>query len=106
MREKRPAYNLISNNCQNFALLLLDAIKVGQVKQFGSSSAIYQALVGPGEVKDLFADDTPVQTEPEPQQPVGVRPSLQHQDTVQVAQQVMEEHTTKLDTHHHSLFSH
>jgi hypothetical protein len=102
MRQKRPAYNLISNNCQNFALLLLDAIKVGQVKQFGSSSAIYQALVGPGVVKDLFEDDAPVVVQ---QQPDGVRPPLQHQDTVQVAQQVMEEHTTKLDTHHHGLFS-
>jgi hypothetical protein len=101
MRSKRPAYNLISNNCQNFALLLLDSIKVGQVKHFGSSSEIYQRLVGPGEVKDLFADDSPVQA----QQPVEEMLPLQHQDTVQAAQQVMDEHTTKLDTHHHSLFS-
>jgi hypothetical protein len=106
MREKRPAYNLISNNCQNFALLLLDAIKVGQIRQFGSTSSVYQKLVGPGAVKDLFQDDaTPVQTDPA----MGEMPPLQHADTVSVAAQVMEDNTTKLDTHeqhkHHGFFS-
>ncbi|KAI0475258.1 hypothetical protein GGR56DRAFT_675405 [Xylariaceae sp. FL0804] len=56
MREKRPAYNLISNNCQNFAVMMLDAIQVGAHKQFATSFAVYKAAIGAGSIKDLFAD--------------------------------------------------
>lgn len=98
MREKRPAYNIISNNCQNFAELMLDAIQVGAHQQFATSFAVYQKATGRGEIKDLFVDNHPdEQVDP-------ARPELHRQDTVQNAQQVMEEHTTKLDNHH-SFFS-
>jgi hypothetical protein len=99
MRAKRPAYNLISNNCQNFALLMLDAIKVGAHREFATSFAVYQRTIGAGRVKDLFVD-----THPE-EQVDQTRPELHRYDTVQVAAQVMDENTTKLDDHH-SIFSH
>lgn len=99
MREKRPAYNVISNNCQNYAVLLLDAIQVGAHQQFATSFAVYQAATGAGTIKDLFVDK-----HPEEQKVDSDRPELHRMDTVQNAQQVMEEHTTKLDDHH-SLFS-
>ncbi|TVY81670.1 hypothetical protein LSUE1_G005933 [Lachnellula suecica] len=98
MRTKRPAYNLISNNCQNYAVLLLDAIQVGAHRQFGTTFAIYQAATGAGTIKDLFADK-----HPEEQAPAEAledeRPGLHRTDTVQNAQQVMDENTTKLDNH-------
>ncbi|TVY85610.1 hypothetical protein LAWI1_G008618, partial [Lachnellula willkommii] len=110
MREKRPAYNLISNNCQNFAVLLLDAIQVGAHRQFATSFAVYSAATGAGTIKGLFADSHPEEQkveaheEAEPGQPERPeRPELYRMDTVQNAQQVMDEHTTKLDNHR-SLF--
>ncbi|KFY24459.1 hypothetical protein V493_05226 [Pseudogymnoascus sp. VKM F-4281 (FW-2241)] len=98
MRSTRPAYNIISNNCQNFAVLLLDAIKIGAHKEFATTFAVYQAATGAGRIKDLFVDEHP--EEQQDQQ----RPTLHHQDTTQNAQQVMEENTTKLDNHQ-SFFS-
>lgn len=104
MREKRPAYNVISNNCQNYAVLMLDAIQVGAHHEFATSFAIYQTATGFGSIKDLFVDKHPeeqkVDGEVDPD-----RPALHRMDTVQNAQQVMEENTTKLDDHH-SLFGH
>jgi hypothetical protein len=97
MRGKRPAYNLISNNCQSFALLMLDAIQIGAHKEFATSFAVYQRATGAGTINDLFLDTHPEETADQQM------PTLQHQNTVQVAQQVMEENTTKLDNHH-SLF--
>ena len=98
MREKRPAYNIISNNCQNFAVAMLDAIQIGAHRQFATSFAVYQAATSAGEIKDLFVDKHPdEQADPD-------MPALHRTDTVQQAQQVMEENTTKLDNHH-SLFS-
>jgi hypothetical protein len=94
MREKRPGYNLINNNCQNFAVTMLDAIKIGAHKEFATTFAIYQRATGVGKIKDLFAE-APEKTADEEDMP-----GLQHQDTVQVAQQVMEENTTTLDAHH------
>ncbi|TVY44739.1 hypothetical protein LSUB1_G002971, partial [Lachnellula subtilissima] len=105
MREKRPAYNLISNNCQNFAVLLLDAIQVGAHRQFATSFAVYSAATGAGTIKDLFADAHPEEQkvhEPEEAERPE-RPELYRMDTVQNAQQVMDENTTKLDNHR-SLF--
>jgi len=56
IRATRPGYNLISNNCQTYVLQLLDAIKVSQVKEFGTTLAVYERLFGTGKVADLFVD--------------------------------------------------
>jgi hypothetical protein len=98
MRAKRPAYNVISNNCQNFAVLMLDAIQIGAHHEFATTFAIYQAATGAGMIKDLFVDK-----HPEEQRVDTGRPELRRTDTVQNAQQVMEANTTTLDDHH-SLF--
>ncbi len=98
MREKRPAYNLINNNCQNYALLLLDAIQIGAHIEFATSFAVYQRATGAGSIKDLFVDQ-----HPEEQKIDAAPPGFHRTNTVQNAQQVMEENTTKLDNHH-SLF--
>ncbi|KAF9878281.1 cytochrome P450 [Colletotrichum karsti] len=55
IRERQPAYNLITNNCQTYALQLLDAIKVDGQKDFGTTLAVYHRLTGHGKVMDLFA---------------------------------------------------
>src|SRR3978361_44201 len=107
MRTKRPAYNLISNNCQNFALELLNAIQIGAHRQFASTFAIYQRATGKGSIEDLFVDKHPEeqqQNEAEEQETDDLNrpPRLQHTSTMQTAQQVMDEQTTKLDRHHHS----
>ncbi|KAB5559604.1 hypothetical protein GE09DRAFT_61520 [Coniochaeta sp. 2T2.1] len=93
MREKRPAYNLINNNCQNFALLMLDAIQVGARahREFASTFAIYQRATGEGKISDLFVQTTEEVDDAEEGKP---------ETAVQVAQQVMEDNTTKLDNHH------
>src|ERR1700759_936929 len=93
MREKRPAYNIISNNCQNFALLMLDAIQVGAHREFATSFAVYQRATGAGTINDLFVDKHPEEQ------------LDQEHPTIQLAQQFMEDNTTKLDNHH-SLLSH
>lgn len=100
MREKRPAYNLINNNCQNFALLMLDAIQVGATahREFASTFAIYQRATGAGKISDLF-----VQEPGEAAQIAEPEGAPSEESAVQLAQQVMEDNTTKLD-HHHSLF--
>ena len=90
IREKRPAYNLISNNCQTYVLQLLDAIKVGMRKEFGTSRAVYERLVGPGTVQELFYN-------PEVKDQPGEAPSASP-GTVSLAEQVMNENTTQLDT--------
>ena len=112
MRTARPAYNIISNNCQNFAVALLDAIQIGAHREFATSFAVYQAATGKGAIKDLFVDRHPeeqvdhqlgivnenVNVNVEGQETEGL--DLRRQDTVAQAQQVMEENTTKLDDHH------
>jgi hypothetical protein len=94
MREKRPAYNVISNNCQNFAVLLLDAIQIGAHQDFATAFAVYQRATGAGTIQDLFIDH-----HPEEQKIDATPPGFHRTDTVQNAQQVMEENTTKLDNH-------
>jgi hypothetical protein len=94
MREKRPAYNIISNNCQNYAVLLLDAIQIGAHEKFATSFAVYQAATGAGTIKDLFANK-----HLEEQEVTLERLELQQTNTVQNAQEVMEANTTKLDNH-------
>lgn len=92
IREKTPAYNLISNNCQTYALQLLDAIKVGARKEFGTTLAVYDRMLGPGKVADLFNKDG---TDP------NVLPPKHDDDenTVGLAQQLMNDNTAQLDTH-------
>jgi hypothetical protein len=115
MRTARPAYNIISNNCQNFAVALLDAIQIGAHREFATSFAVYQAATGKGAIKDLFIDRHPeeqvdhglgivdenvnVNVEGREEMQGGLD-HLRRQDTVAQAQQVMEENTTKLDDHH------
>lgn len=96
MRQTRPAYNLISNNCQNFACNLLDKIQVGAHKEFATSFSVYQRATGDGDIMDLWEDK-----HPEEQQNLDAdeeaMPKSKRQNTLQVAQQVMDENTTKLD---------
>lgn len=98
MREKRPAYNLLDNNCQNFALNFLDKIRVGKHRDFATSFNVYQRAIGAGAIKDLFVDDHPDDKPETADEDAGLGPE-QH-DTVKTAQQVMDENTTKLDDHH------
>ncbi|KHN93911.1 uncharacterized protein MAM_08218 [Metarhizium album ARSEF 1941] len=91
IREKQPGYNLITNNCQTYALQLLDAIKVGSKKEFGTTLAVYERLIGPGKVKDLFVDVQPAESQPID----GEHPQ---ENTVSMAQQVMHDNTAQLDT--------
>jgi hypothetical protein len=97
MREKRPAYNLISNNCQNYAVLLLDAIQIGAHREFATSFAVYQAATGAGTISNLFKDTHPEEQRLEGEVAAGV--PLGRVDTVHTAQQVMDQETTKLDNH-------
>ena len=94
MREKRPAYNVISNNCQNFAVSMLDAIQIGAHVEFATSFAVYQRATGAGTIKDLFNNPHPEEQKIDPE-----KPGLHRTDTVQNAQQVMDEQTTKIDNH-------
>ncbi len=95
MREERPAYNIISNNCQNFAVALLEAIQLGKHQEFATSFAVYQRATGAGTIKDLFLDHHPEEQEGKEEN----RPDFHRTETVQNAQQVMDENTTKLDNH-------
>jgi len=61
LRTERPAYNLISNNCQTFALALLAAIQVGSSREFATSYEVYRKAIGPGSVAGLFAPDADAQ---------------------------------------------
>ena len=106
MRSKRPAYNLISNNCQNFATALLEAIQIGAHKEFATTFAVYQRATGKGTIKDLFEDRHPEEqhqqvVEEQQTDELDRPPRIQHTDTMQTAYQVMNEQTTQLDKHHH-----
>ncbi|OAR01214.1 hypothetical protein LLEC1_00170 [Akanthomyces lecanii] len=98
IREKAPAYNLISNNCQTYALQLLDAIKVGTRKEFGTTLAVYDRMFGPGKVADLFSYDSQM---PADDNNHGVLPpgDDDNENTVGLAQKLMHDHTAQLDTH-------
>lgn len=101
IRQKQPAYNLISNNCQTYVLELLNAIKVGVDQEIGTTLAVYERLVGPGKVKDLFTTTVEVQDESTgalaPSRP-DAPAQTQKQDSVSFAQQVMHDNTTQLNT--------
>ncbi|GAP87332.2 hypothetical protein SAMD00023353_2700810 [Rosellinia necatrix] len=90
MRKKQKGYNLITNNCQNFALNMLDAIQIGRQREFGTALAIFQRTTGEGRISDLFLKELPEAEEQDEKTPDQV---------VQHASEVMDENTTKLDTH-------
>lgn len=98
MKETRAAYNLINNNCQNFAMNLLEKVRIGQHREFATSYSVYQRAIGAGSIQDLFVDDHPDEKPETADQ--EVKPGLPHHDTLQTAQQVMDDNTTKLDKHH------
>ncbi len=106
MRQKRPAYNLISNNCQNFALFMLDAIQVGKHHEFGTAFSVYQRATGEGKISDLFASTAPDEpdvvtaTEEDTDDSMAQKKSDYFQGIIDFAKKVMDENTTKLDTHH------
>lgn len=86
LRETKPAYNLITNNCQTYALLLLDAIKAEGEAKFPTTQNVYDRLTGPGKVLDLFQPPSDVPHDPE-----------QGQETVMNAQSLMTDHTNQVD---------
>ncbi|KAK5658044.1 hypothetical protein OQA88_2600 [Cercophora sp. LCS_1] len=122
MRTQRPAYNLISNNCQTFALALLDAIQVGSSRKFATSHAVYRKAIGPGSIADLFAHEVDeaaaaeavseaeadakgeaqaAAEEKEEEEVAGVPvASRKYRGIVEFAKKLMDENTTKLDNHH------
>jgi hypothetical protein len=96
MRQSRPAYNLISNNCQNYATNLLSAIQIGAHKEFATVFTVYQRATGKGSINDLWEDKHPEEQEvDEPEM------KIHRVNTVANAQQVMQENTTQLDHHDH-----
>ena len=100
MREKRAAYNLISNNCQNFAVNLLSNIQTGAHQEFATSFAVYQRATGEGSINDLWTAK-PAEGEAESlKNDEEEKTKAKRQDTLNLAQQVMDENTTKLDQDH------
>ncbi|KAI0194590.1 hypothetical protein F4808DRAFT_441349 [Astrocystis sublimbata] len=91
MRMKQKGYNLITNNCQNFALNMLDAIQIGKQREFGTAMAIFQRATGEGKISDLFLTTELPETEEQDDKPPD--------QVVQNASKVMDEKTTKLDVH-------
>jgi hypothetical protein len=108
IRERQPTYNLITNNCQTYVLQLLDAIKVGVNKEFGTTLAVYERVFGPGKIKDLFeGEEKPedqqqqqIEQGGEPGAEPGTQPPMHpgRSDTVNLAQDVMNQNTNQLDT--------
>ncbi|KAK4102638.1 hypothetical protein N658DRAFT_343826 [Parathielavia hyrcaniae] len=99
MRQKKPGYNLISNNCQNFALMMLDAIQIGgdaARTDFATTLAVVQTATGSGKIRDLFAE------KPEGEQAALMEQTEKENPIVALAKRLMDENTTKLDKHHHA----
>jgi hypothetical protein len=97
MRRKKAAYNIISNNCQNFALRMLDAIQIGAAPrtQFATTLAVVQTATGRGRIRDLFAEKPPAEQ-------VFIEATKKESPIVALAKRLMDEHTTKLDSHRHA----
>ncbi|KAF5025383.1 hypothetical protein F66182_2548 [Fusarium sp. NRRL 66182] len=72
--------------------MLLDAIEVGVSKEFGTTLAVYERLLGPGKVQDLFDGGE------RPQEPLQENAKLGRSNTVSFANDVMNDNTTQLDT--------
>ncbi|KAL2160910.1 hypothetical protein VTH06DRAFT_1108 [Thermothelomyces fergusii] len=98
MRERKRAYNLISNNCQHFALHMLDAIQLGAAERtdFATTLAVVRAATGSGRIRDLFAEEKP----PGEQQAALERADKEN-PIVALAKRLMDQHTKKLDIHSH-----
>ena len=79
---------------------MLDAIQIGAHREFATSFAVYQAATGDGSIKDLFEDKHPEEQKTDIEQGEGGKegkPEFKRTDTVQNAQIVMDQNTTKLD---------
>jgi hypothetical protein len=107
MRQKQPGYNLISNNCQIFALQLLGAIQVGKHREFATSFAIYtEAIKSPSKVVAFFKTQAEELPDGETEQQAGTTTegaSTSGRPPSEVsahAVQVMEQNTTHVDDHH------
>lgn len=87
-------YNLISNNCQTYALQLLDAIKAGSRKEFGTTLAVYDRMFGPGKVADLFDKEHQQAADGKDS---GAASAEDEENSVGLAQQVMNDNTAQLD---------
>ncbi|KAF7299769.1 hypothetical protein HMN09_00982800 [Mycena chlorophos] len=96
MRAKQAAYNLISNNCQSFALQMLDAIQIGNHREFATSYEVYRAALGHGDMAALFRSQANQLPPPEQEQEAEKPPGR----VMEHAHKVMDENTTKLDEHH------
>ena len=96
MRDQRPAYNLISNNCQNFAVNLLDNIQLGATREFATTFEIYRRATGKGSIKDLFVDEQSGAASAALEEDEGQIPKSKRQKTIFHARRVMDENTTKL----------
>ena len=79
---------------------MLDAIQIGAHREFATTFAIYQRATGSGTIKDLFIDKHPEEQKNDDVTDDPARPQPHRTDTVQTAQQVMDEHTTKIDNHY------
>ena len=96
MRDKQAAYSLISNNCQNFATNLLDAIQIGAHREFATSFAVYQRATGEGAIEDLFVDKHPEDENLKADEEEKAKPD--RKNTAQLGQEIMDEKTTVLDS--------
>ena len=95
MRARKAAYNLINNNCQNFAMNLLNTIQVGKHREFGTSFSVYQRVTGKGRIMDLFA---PEEVAGDPNQSLA-EGHAEHDNVMQHAQEVINENTTSISVH-------
>lgn len=79
---------------------MLDAIQIGAHHEFATSFEVYQRATGAGTIMELFVDKHPEEQQIQNGELPDSRPELHRFNTVQNAQQVMDENTTKLDDHH------
>ena len=96
MREKQAGYNLISNNCQNFATNLLDNIQLGAHREFATIFEIYLGATGECKIDELFVDKHPEDENLKADEDEKAKP--EKQNTAQYAQQLMDEKTPQLDS--------
>lgn len=102
MRSQKAAYNLISNNCQNFAMLLLEAIQVGKHSGIATTKTVYETAFGPGKLAELFpaADSGKLAEKPENPALAIAEGEQEHQSVMAHAQQVMTDNTTSISVHY------
>ena len=81
---------------RNFATNLLDKVQVGAHREFATALDAYQRATGDGDVLDLWEDKHPEEQQ-NLEADAEATPKPKRQSTLEVAQQVMDENTTKLD---------